>query len=122
MADILIIEDDVKFREVLKEMLERQNYEVIVASDGEEGIRKYRSNPTPVVITDLIMPTKEGMETIFAFLKDFPEAKIIAISGGGRVGGNDYLKTAGRIPNVKYTFQKPFAMNDLLQAVKEILG
>jgi len=121
MAQILIIEDDIEFRNVLKEMLERQDYEVMVASDGEEGIRMFRDNPAPLVITDIIMPNKEGVETIFEFQRDFPDTKIIAISGGGKLKAEDCIKTASLIPNVKYTFQKPFAMDEMLQAVKEIL-
>ena len=122
MAQILIIEDDVEFRDVLKEMLERQDYEVMVASDGEEGIKIFRDNPTPLVITDIIMPNKEGIELIFEFQRDFPDTKIIAISGGGKGRAEDYLKSANSLPNVKRTFQKPFAMDDLLRAVKEIVG
>jgi len=122
MARILIIEDNVEFRDVLKKMLERQDYEVMVASDGEEGIKMFRDNPTPLVITDIIMPNKEGVELIFEFERDFPDTKIIAISGGGKGAANDYLNAASNIPNVKRTFQKPFAMDEMLQAVKEIVG
>ena len=121
MAQILIIEDDVEFRNVLKEMLERQDCDVRVASDGEEGIKMFRDNPTPLVITDIIMPNKDGVELIFEFERDFPDTRIIAISGGGKGSANDYLNIARNIPNVKRAFQKPFAMDELLQAVKEIL-
>jgi len=122
MAQILIIEDDVEFRNVLKEMLERQDYEIMVASDGEEGIKMFRNNPTPLVITDIIMPNKEGVELIFELQRDFPDAKIIAISGGGKMKAEDCIKTVSLIPNVKRTFQKPFAMYEMLQAVKELVG
>jgi len=122
MAQILIIEDDVEFRNVLKEMLERQDYEIMVASDGEEGIKMFRNNPTPLVITDIIMPNKEGVELIFELQRDFPDAKIIAISGGGKMKAEDCIKTVSLIPNVKRTFQKPFAMDEMLQAVKELVG
>ena len=122
MAQILIIEDDDSMRCVLKDMLERQNYEVMVASDGEEGIKMFRNNPTPLVITDIIMPNKEGVELIFEFERDFPDTKIIAISGGGKCSANDYLNMVSNSPNVKCTFQKPFAMDEMLQAVKEIVG
>ncbi|MBF0252699.1 MAG: response regulator [Candidatus Omnitrophica bacterium] len=122
MAQILIIEDDVKFSDVLKEMLERQGYGVISAYDGEKGIKLYKDNPVPLVITDIIMPNKEGVETIFEFLRYFPKAKIIAISGGGKIKAGDHLKTVSALPNVKYTFEKPFVMDEFIKAVKEILG
>jgi DNA-binding response OmpR family regulator len=122
MARILIIDDDDRFRDMLKDMIERNGYEVVSASDGKEGIDLYRKEPTDLIITDIIMPNKEGMETIFELRKDFPDVKIIAISGGGKGKAEDYLSSAGLIPNVKRSFQKPFAMDEMLQAVKELVG
>lgn len=104
------------------QMLERQDYEVMVASDGEEGIKIFRENPAPLVITDILMPNKEGIELIFELQRDFPDAKVIAISGGGKIKAEDCIKTADSIPNVKRTFRKPFAMDELLAAVKELVG
>ncbi len=121
MARILVIDDNKRFQEMLKEVLERQEYEVVTASDGKEGMDLYRKEPTDLVITDIIMPDKEGIETIFELQRDFPNAKIIAISGGGKMKAENCLRTAGLISNVKRTFQKPFATDELLQAVKEIL-
>ncbi|MCK5581399.1 MAG: response regulator [Candidatus Omnitrophica bacterium] len=120
MAQILIIEDDTDFRDILKELMEYQNYDVIVASDGDEGFKMFLDNPTPLVITDIFMPNREGMDLIFKFEQDFPDTKIIVISGGGVVAG-DYLKAASMVPNVKAAFEKPFDMDELLQAVKEVL-
>jgi len=68
------------------------------------------------------LPNKEGIETIFEFERSFPDVKIIAISGGGKGPANDYLKTASSIANVKRTFEKPFAMDELLEAVKELVA
>jgi DNA-binding response OmpR family regulator len=121
MAQILIIEDNDDLRNVLQEMLEKHNYVVMVASDGEEGLKLFRENPVPLVITDIVMPNKEGIETIFDLQRDFPEVNIIAISGGGQLGGGSYLETARGVPNVKKTFMKPFGMDELLQAVRELL-
>ena len=81
----------------------------------------FRDNPTPLVITDIIMPNIDGVELIFEFQQDFPDTRIIAISGGGKDSASDYLNIVSNIPNVKRAFQKPFAMDELLQAVKEIL-
>ena len=106
MANILIIDDDNQFREMLRQMIERDGYEVIEASDGKEGIALYRKNPTDLIITDLIMPEKDGIETIQELKKDFPEIKIIAISGGGRLGPNDYLQLA-KMLGAQRTLTKP---------------
>ncbi len=121
MARILIIDDNDEFRDMLTTTIKRNGYEVVSASDGKEGIDLYREKPADLIITDIIMPNKEGIEVIFEFHKDFPDTKIIAISGGGGGSAEDYLKMAGLAPNVKCTLQKPFAMKDLLQAVKEVL-
>ena len=122
MVRILIIDDDDTFLDMLKDMIERNGYEVVTASDGKEGMDFYRKEPADLVITDIIMPNKEGVELIFELQRDFPNAKIIAISGGGKMKAEDCIKTVSLIPNVKRTFQKPFAMDEMLQAVKEIVG
>ena len=122
MTQILVIEDDTKLRGLLKEMLERNNYDVIVAADGEIGIRMFRETPTQLVITDIIMPNKEGVETIFELQEYFPDVKVIAMSGGGRSMPGDYLDMVEKISNVVGTLMKPFAMNELLALVKKQLG
>ena len=80
MARILIIDDDDRFRDMLQDMMERNGYEVVSASDGKEGIDLYRKEPTDLVITDIIMPNKEGVETMFELQRDFPDVKIIESS------------------------------------------
>ena len=120
MAQILIIEDDLELNAVLKEFLESHDYEVMTAFDGEEGMKTFRNNPVSLVIADIIMPNKEGIETIIELNKSLPETKIIAMSGGGKHGSGDYLKGAANLAsNVKATLKKPFPMNELLKAVQE---
>jgi len=82
-ACILVIEDDVQVRALLKKLLESEGYTVLEAENGNIGIRLYHENSVDVVITDLIMPEKEGIETIRELRKIAPQIKIIAISGGG---------------------------------------
>ena len=120
MALILIIDDDNQFRAILREMLERAGYEVVEASDGEEGIKLYREKVTDLIITDLIMPEKEGIETIVELRRDFPDVKIIAISGGGLLDPEQYLSIAKRF-GAQYTFAKPVEREELLKAVSELL-
>ena len=120
MAHILIIDDDAQLLAMLRQTLERDGYEVVEASDGEEGLRRYRENPTDLIITDLIMPEKEGIETIIEIRRDFPDVKIIAISGGGRVDPGQYLSIAKSF-GAQYTFAKPIERKELLKAVRELL-
>ena len=120
MANILIIDDDNQFRTMLRKMVERNGYEVIEASDGKEGIKLYRKNPTDLIITDLIMPEKDGIETIQELRKDFPDVKIIAISGGGRLGPHDYLHLA-KMLGAQRTLTKPIELPELLRNIKELL-
>ena len=120
MPNILIIDDDNQFRTMLRKMVERNGYEVIEASDGKEGIKLYRKNPTDLIITDLIMPEKDGIETIQELRKDFPDVKIIAISGGGRLGPHDYLHLA-KMLGAQRTLTKPIELPDLLKTIKELL-
>lgn len=121
MNRILVIDDDAPFRSVLEQMLTRAGYEVATAGNGREGLELQRKAPAPLVITDLIMPEKEGMETIIELRRDFPETKIIAISGGGRHGSQDFLPIAQKLGAVR-TLEKPFSREHLLEAVTAVLG
>jgi len=120
MAHILIIDDDAQLLAMLRQTLKRDGHEVVEASDGKEGLRRYRENPTDLIITDLIMPEKEGIETIIEIRRDFPDVKIIAISGGGRVDPGQYLSIAKSF-GVQYTFAKPVERKEFLKAVRELL-
>ena len=121
MAKILIIDDEPQVRAMLRQMLEREKFEVMDASDGKEGIRLYRENPADLIITDIIMPEKEGLETIIELKKDYPDVKIIAISGGRRIEPGEYLQLAEILGAIK-TFKKPVKRDELLEAVREILN
>ena len=78
MPRILIIDDDDLIRQMLRDVLEREGYDVADASDGKQGLRVFMENPADMVVTDLVMPEKEGIEIIMELRRDFPELKIIA--------------------------------------------
>jgi PAS domain S-box-containing protein len=118
---ILVIDDDDQFRGMLRETLEHAGYDVADAPNGKEGIRLYRENPADLVITDIIMPEKEGIETIRELKRDFPEVKIIAISGGGRIGPDSYLKMAKGL-GAQRTLTKPLERDELLKTVRELIN
>ena len=121
MAHILVIDDDSQIRTMLRITLEQAGHTIVDAPNGKVGIDLYRDNPTDLIITDLIMPIKEGVETIQELKKDFPDVKIIAISGGGRLGPQEYLPLAEMF-GAQRVFAKPFGPDDLLKAVEELTG
>ena len=120
MALILIIDDDDQIRGVLKIMLEREGYDVIEAPDGLEGIKLFRENAVDLIITDIIMFEKDGITTIMEVRKDSANVKIIAISGGARVGPEVYLQLADRV-GADRTLTKPIDRKELLNTIDELL-
>ena len=120
MKKILIIDDEEQMRRLLRNILEREGYEVAEAPDGKIGIRLHQKNPADLVITDLIMPEKEGIETIMELKRNFPDTKIFAMSGGGRYDPKTYLDIAKKL-GANMVIQKPFDRQELVEAVREVL-
>jgi len=116
MKNILVIDDDNDFRKMLCARLEKSGYEVDGVENGKKGVKCYQKKPVNLVITDIIMPEKEGMETILELRKINPSVKIIAISGGGRSVPEDYLNIAEYFGAVK-SFKKPFDMADFIKTI-----
>ena len=121
MARILVVDDEEQVRLLLRQVLERSGYQVIVASNGKAALELVREDIVDLVITDLVMPEKEGIEIITELKKEFPEVKIIAMSGGGRVGPEQYLHMS-KLLGAMRTFTKPIDRKELLTAVEGILG
>jgi len=117
---ILIIEDDPQVRKILELNLKRLGHEVIVTPEGKQGLRAFIEKGADLVITDIIMPEKDGIETIRELRLIDQNVKIMAISGGGRIGPEGYLKTASYL-GADFTLEKPFQREDLYQAVKCLL-
>lgn len=120
MARILIIDDEALIRDLLTKILEREGYETVAASDGKKGIKIYRENPIDLIITDLIMPEKDGLETIMELRRDFKDVIIIAMSGGGKIDSKTYLEIA-KTMGATETIKKPFDPEELLKTVQEVL-
>ena len=116
MARILVFEDDQEMREVVRAILEEAGHEVEEAPDGYTGLQLYREDPSEIVITDIRMPEKTGNETILELRAEFPNVKIIAMSGGGAVGAELYMKVARKL-GADQALTKPFAPDELLSAV-----
>jgi len=120
-ARILVIEDDSDLRQVLKIMLEKEKYRVFEAENGIIGLKAFKKEKFDLVITDIIMPEKEGIETIFELKRINPEVKIIAISGGGRIAAEEYLSMAKNF-GVSKVLSKPFKRDHFLASVKDVLS
>ena len=118
---ILVIDDDEQMRVLLRQVMEWAGHEVVEAADGREGTRLQRQHRADLVITDLIMPEQEGLETITALRRDYPGVKIIAISGGGRIGPEAYLPAAREL-GADRVFSKPFDVQELAETVRELLS
>ena len=121
MAKILVIDDDPSILTMLKRMLEKEGYEVDTAFNGSEGLEKIESFPPDLLVTDIVMPEKEGLELIFYLRKNNPGLKIIAISGGGRFNYEGYL-TSAKYLGADLTFQKPLIHKEFVQAVSDLIN
>ena len=120
MPAILIVDDDSMVRKMLVKVFQNENYNTLEASDGNSALRLFRDENIDVVITDIVMPDMEGIETIRELRKINPDVKIIAFSGGGSLSPEGYLKIAASM-GARYTFKKPFDINELKEAVKKLL-
>jgi DNA-binding response OmpR family regulator len=117
---ILVIDDDEQMRVLLRQVMEWSGFTVVDAENGRKGMQLQREQPADLVITDLIMPEQEGLETISILKKDFPEVKIVAISGGGRIGPDAYLPAAREL-GADLIFSKPFDVKKFVSAVRGLL-
>ncbi|MBW1670703.1 MAG: response regulator [Deltaproteobacteria bacterium] len=120
MATILVVEDDNQIRNMLRIALERKGYDVIEAENGVKAMSLQRKTPADLVITDIIMPEKDGIDTMKELKAEFPKVKIIAMSGGKRGGPENYLRLAEMF-NADKTIAKPFHLEEVLTDVKELL-
>jgi DNA-binding response OmpR family regulator len=110
---VLVIDDDHLVRYALSKILSSNGYEVITASDGKRGMTVLRAENPDVVITDIIMPEQEGMDTIIQIRRERPGVKVIAISGGGRIRNIDFLEMAQSL-GADEVIAKPFEADELL--------
>lgn len=114
---VLVIEDEAALRQTIRRMLESAGHEVVEAENGRTGLEAFRKNLLDVVITDIIMPNKEGIETIRDIRALNPGIRIVAISGGGRTKNFDFLRIAGKL-GANATLAKPFQRQQLLASLE----
>lgn len=117
---ILVIDDEPTALDLLRRILEMNGYEVAVAKNGQEGVELFQQHPCDLVITDMVMPIKDGLQTIIDLRMEVPELPIIAISGGGTISKERYLAVAGYLDRV-ITIAKPFTIEQIVEAVAKLL-
>jgi DNA-binding response OmpR family regulator len=120
MITILVIEDNENMLHMMNDLLSRSGYHVLSAIDGVAGMKAYRASKPDLVITDIIMPDKEGLEVIMELAKETPRPKIIAMSGGGMMEPRTYLLLAEKL-GADEIIQKPFHPAELLALLKKLL-
>ena len=122
MAHILLIDDDEQFRSMLAQMLKQDGHRLTLAGDGEEGLRLAGQARPDLIITDILMPHRDGIETILALKAAGNAIPIIAVSGGRRLISADFNLESAALLGVKATLAKPFARVDLRQAITRALA
>jgi CheY-like chemotaxis protein len=120
MARILVVDDESMLRGVVRKMLERLGHVVFEASDGVQGVEAYRELRTDIVLTDIVMPNKDGIQLIRELKEEFPDVSLIAMSGGARTSERDFLEVAKQC-GVYQVLHKPFSRVDLDAAIKATL-
>lgn len=118
---ILVADDDERLRQATCDILQEEGYEVTAARDGEELLRAYRRQPFDLVLCDVFMPGKDGLQIIRELLQGFPGAKIVAMSGGGYDGTLNLLHMA-QLLGAKEVLPKPFSRARLLELIEQVLA
>jgi DNA-binding response OmpR family regulator len=120
MAKVLVIDDDPGFRKMIRIILTRMFHDVVEAQDGNEGIDRFKAERPDLVISDIVMPNKEGIQTILEIRALAPDARIIAMSGGGVSLGIGYLGAALKL-GANQILSKPFRPAELTAMVEQLL-
>jgi len=121
MARILIIDDDPRIRRMLEAAFEVAGHEVDSVANGKDALRHYVGNPADLVITDIFMPEMDGIEFLMRLQELFPDARLIAMSGGSAVAGRDVLQAA-RVLGAVEVIHKPFELDEIRSLAAEVLA
>lgn len=122
MWRILLVDDNDTFRASVRAILEHAGYAVIEAEDGREALHRYSEQPADLIITDMVMPGMNGMETMLEMWRDFPEARFIAISGSAQAFNTEFNLDCAREFGALHTFTKPIERGPFLEAVATALN
>ena len=120
MARILVVDDEELARFTIREILTKAGHEIEEAENGKQAIERQKAEPFDLIVTDIVMPGKDGVETIAELKRDVPAPIILAISAGGPTGDADFLKRA-ESAGADDILVKPFSEEELVQKVDECL-
>lgn len=121
MASILVIDDEPMVRSLLCGILVDEGHEVREAPDAPRGIEAFRSAPADIVITDIVMPGMDGLELIMELWRDYPEVKVIAVSGGDARLSPEICLEQARIFGALQTMKKPIRRHELVEKIAELM-
>lgn len=118
MPSVLVVDDEDQLRQLIREILEQAGYQVTEARNGKEAVLQYRLAPADVVIMDILMPEQDGLETTSTLRREFPNVKIIAITGSSEMIGILSFLDVAKMLGAHRALQKPFEMQTLLDTVQ----
>jgi CheY-like chemotaxis protein len=118
MPSVLVVDNEGQIRQLIREALEQAGYHVTEACDGKEALQQYRLAPVDLVIMDILMPEQDGLETIATLRREFPNVKVIAITGGSDMIGILNFLDVAKMLGAHSALQKPFEMKTLLDTVQ----
>jgi CheY-like chemotaxis protein len=120
MTRILVIDDNKDLRELMRVLLEQAGYAVELAEDGQDGFAAQRARPADIVITDIFMPNQDGIETVAQFRKEYPELKLVVMSGDSKLGKQSAHFLTARVMGAHAVLSKPFDEDELLRVVRDL--
>jgi len=120
-SHILVVDDDTQMRQTIRTILEEENYNIAEACDGNAALKYLHRNTVELVIVDIIMPDKDGIEVIVETKEKFPETKILSLSGGGMIAADEHLTSAQAL-GANHTLAKPFKNDELVEKVHALLN
>jgi len=118
MPSVLVVDDEDQVRQLIRETLEQAGYQVMEARDGKEALQRYRQAPADVVVMDILMPDQDGLESTATLRREFPNVKVVAITGGSDMIGILNFLDVAKMLGARRTLQKPFDMKTLLDMVQ----
>lgn len=121
MAVVLIIDDDAQIRELWADILSEEGHKVRAAPSGVQGVEIAKSEDVDVIITDILMPDKDGIETLLEIKSIRPKTRIVAVSGGGEILSSAYVKVAEKL-GADAALQKPVDIDELCRVVSDLAG
>ncbi len=121
MAKILVVDDEEPIRTLISKILEKDGHSVMESENGQHACDTYQDAEIDLIVTDLVMPEKNGIEMIIQLKKTHPDVKVIAISGGSGFSGQIDLLSVAQLLGAKHVIKKPFTVDQVRSAVNDVV-